>query len=587
MSAAVPPRLLFIVALALIWWPDWISVSPDATPPSVVFAYDVRVPMRDGATLSADVYRPDTNQKVPVILVRTPYDNGVAAQVAAGKWWAARGYAYVVQDVRGRGESDGEFYPLVHEAEDGDDTIRWCGTQAWSNGKVGMTGSSYLGWTQLYPAGMKNPNLAALFTIVAPPDPYRNFPMQLGVLSPPTVSWLVNTAGRTLQDISEHDLASVYRTLPLRDMDEKLGRHIKAWKDWVDHPTLDDYWKQQAFQERMLDATVPVYHVSGWYDDVLVGTLENYVALATRAKDMAERERQWLLIGPWGHGVNRSTRMGAIDFGTDAVIDLNGLQLRWFDHWLKGIDNGIEREPHVKLFVMGENQWRTEREFPMARTVATKYYLHSNGRANSLFGDGTLSMSAPTTDEPVDRFRYDPMNPVPFITEPDFHQIGGPDDYQAVERRDDVLVYTTDALAAPVEVCGLLRATLYAASSARDTDWTMKLLDVHPSGFAQRLNDGIVRARFRKGYDREVMLTPGSVEPYELDLWGTCTRLASGHRLRVEVSSSAFPKFDRNLNTGGPLGKESSGGVASQTIYHDRAHPSHIVIPRLPSRTAN
>ena len=235
---------------------------------------------------------------------------------------------------------------------------------------------------------------------------------------------------------------------------------------------------------------------------------------------------------------------------------------------------------------MGENRWRTEREFPMARTIATKYYLHSQGRANSLFGDGTLSMSAPTTDEAVDRFRYDPMNPVPFITEPDFHQIGGPDDYQAVERRDDVLVYTTDAVAAPVEVCGLLRATLYAASSARDTDWTMKLLDVHPSGFAQRLNDGIVRARFRKGSDREVMLTPGSVEAYELDLWGTCTRLASGHRLRRSVVD-AFPKFDRNLNTGGPLGKESSGGVASQTIYHDRAHPSHIMIPLLPIRTAN
>jgi putative CocE/NonD family hydrolase len=181
---------------------------------------------------------------VPVILVRTPYDNGVAAQVAAGKWWAARGYAYVVQDVRGRGESDGEFYPLVHEAEDGDDTIRWCGAQAWSNGKVGMTGSSYLGWTQLYPAGMKNPSLAALFTIVAPPDPYRNFPMQLGVLSPPTVSWLVNTAGRTLQDISEHDLASVYRRF-------RSATWTRSWAGisrrgrTVDHPTLDDYWKQR------------------------------------------------------------------------------------------------------------------------------------------------------------------------------------------------------------------------------------------------------------------------------------------------------------------------------------------------------
>jgi putative CocE/NonD family hydrolase len=555
------------------------------TPPAsgIVLAYDVRVPMRDGATLSADIYRPDTTERVPVILVRTPYDNGQAGQVALGKWWASRGYAYVVQDVRGRGESDGEFYPLVTEAADGDDTITWCGSQPWSNGKVGMTGGSYLGWTQVYPAGLRNPHLAALFAIVTPPDPYRNFPMQFGVLSPPTVSWLVNTAGRTLQDISQHDLAAVYDSLPLRDMDERLGRHIRAWKDWVDHPRYDEYWKAQAYQARLLNAAMPIYHVSGWYDDVLVGTLENFVAMRTKAADPAARGRQRLLIGPWGHGVNRSRRMGEVDFGADAVIDLDGLQLRWFDRWLKGIDNGIDREPPVRVFAMGENRWRSDDSFPLSGTRATAYYLHSGGHANSRFGDGTLSLIPPTADEPSDKYRYDPANPVPFITAPDFHQIGGPDDYQAVERRDDVLVFTSTVITEPFTVCGLLRATIYASSSARDTDWTVKLLDVWPNGFAQRLNDGIVRARFRDGNEREKLLTPGAVEKYDVDLWGTCQRFEAGHRLRVEVSSSAFPKFDRNFNTGGSLGKDTAGVIADQALYHDRARPSQIVLPIVPA----
>jgi putative CocE/NonD family hydrolase len=549
----------------------------------VKMEFDRRVPMRDGVTLSADVYRPDAPGRFPVILVRTPYDNGTAPNVVRGRFWASHGYVYVVQDVRGRGDSDGEFYPLTHEAEDGYDTQTWCADQPWSNGKVGMTGSSYLGWVQVYAAGLRNPALAAMVPIVTPPDPIRNFPVQFGVFGPTSVSWLVMLSGKTNQDISQLDLTRAHNHLPLREIDELLGRRIKAWRDWFDHPTLDEYWEKQAYQEKLLDEQVPALHISGWYDDVLVGTTENYVNLTTRAKEPNVRKRQWLLIGPWGHAVNVGTKLGRIDFGPQAVIDLDELQLRWFDHWLKGVDNGIEKEPAVRVFVMGENRWETEQEWPIARTQYIKYFLHSNGHASSLSGNGTLSSETPA-NEPPDRFRYDPQDPAPFITEPAFNQVGGPDDYRPVERRDDVLVFTGPVVTEPLEICGPLRVKLYAASSARDTDWTAKVLDVHPDGFAQRLNDGIVRARFRKGPEKEEFLVPGAVEEYDIDCWSTCIVLGKGHRLRLEISSSAFPKFDRNLNTGGPIGKEAKWIVADQIVYHDQLRPSHVVVPVVPPR---
>ncbi len=559
----------------------FLSLPASATTYQVKLEFDVKIPMRDGVNLSADIFRPDAAGRFPVILVRTPYDNGTAAEKVRGKFWASRGFVYVTQDVRGRGDSDGVFYPLINEAGDGYDTQTWCGTQPWSNGKVGMTGGSYLGWVQVYSAGLRNPNLAALVSIVTPPDPNRNCPVQFGVYNPTMVSWLAFVSGKTLQDISQLDLMAAYQGLPLYDMDTRLGRTIQAWRDWLDHPALDDYWRKQAYQEKLLEENVPILHITGWYDDVQVGTTENFVNLTTRAKDPLIRKGQRLIIGPWGHAVNTKTKLGDIDFGPQALIELDAIQLRWFDRWLRGVENGVMEEPPVKIFVMGENKWRDEQEWPMARTQYVKSYLHSHGRANSLLGDGTLTPEAPLT-EPTDQYSYDPADPVPFITDPGFSQVGGPDDYRAVERRDDVLVYTTPALTEELEVCGPLRLKLYASSSAKDTDWTAKILDVHPNGFAQRLNDGIVRARFRKSLEREELLNPGEIAEYDIDCWSTCILLGKGHRLRLEVSSSAFPKFDRNLNTGGPIGKETEGVVARQIVYHDRLHPSHVIIPVVP-----
>ncbi len=548
------------------------------SPYPVALEFGVRIPMRDGIALSTDIYRPDSPGRFPVILVRTPYDNGLASSRRAGKHWATLGYVYAVQDVRGRGDSDGEFYPLVAEAKDGHDTIEWLARQPWSSGRVGTTGGSYLGWTQVYAAIENPPSLKAMVPIVTPADPDRNFPMQFGAFGPTVVSWLAYISGKTLQDISELDLNAAYTTLPLREADRVLGWTSKAWRDWLDHPAQDEYWRAQRYQERLLQSDVPMLHVSGWYDDVLSGTLENFVALTSSRGPAGARARQRLIVGPWGHGVNQSTKMGEIDFGPTALIDLPGIQRRWFDRWLKDDRNGVDTEAPVRIFVMGRNVWRDEQEWPLARTRYLKYYLRSGGNANTLFGDGRLD-TLPPDREPADRYRYDPANPTPFITEPSFSQVGGPDDYRGVERRDDVLVYTADPVRQPTEICGPLVVRLVAASSAKDTDWATKVLAVRPDGFAMRLNDGLVRARFAKDPSREQFVTPGQAEAYQIDNWATCFVLEPGWRLRLEVASAAFPKFDRNLNTGGRIGYEAVGVAADQTVFHERGRESYVVVP--------
>ncbi len=575
-----------LVSLVAIGFTSGAALAVDESSYEITIELGVRVAMRDGVELSTDVYRPDAPGRFPVILRRTPYDNALEVVVARARYWASRGFAYVIQDVRGRGDSDGVFHPLRNEAEDGYDTQTWCGKQPWSNGKIGTAGGSYDGWTQVYTAGMNNPALTTMIVFVAPPDPVKNIPLQDGAFHLSMALWSAYTAGRTLQDISHFDGEAALRTLPLSEIGKALGRDTGIWRTWIDHPALDEYWRPLMYQEKLLETRVSALHISGWYDDDQVGTTSNFVNLTTRAKDPATRKLQRLVIGPWGHVVNRTRKLGSIDFGPDAIIDLDTLQERWYDHWLAGEDNGVMNEAPVRIFVMGINEWRDEQEWPLARTKYVPYYLHSEGRANSRFGDGVLSTEAPRS-QPPDRFLYDPDDPVPFITDPGFQQIGGPDDYRAIERRDDVLVYSTPPLTEELEVCGPLRVRLFAATSAKDTDWTAKVLDVHPNGYAQRLNDGIIRARFRQGLDREVLLQPGEVAEYEIDCWATCVRLRKGHRLRLEISSSAFPKFDRNLNTGGPLGKEAKGQIAEQTIYHDAARPSHLLVPVIPGGPAD
>ncbi len=352
----------------------------------------------------------------------------------------------------------------------------------------------------------------------------------------------------------------------------------------IDHPQLDAWWEPLRYQNQFERVRVPVLHISGWYDDEQIGTPLNFIGMTTRGAGEELRRNQKLLMGPWPHNVIAApTKLGEVDFGPLAAMNLKAYMLRWFDAWLKGADTEILREPRVRLFVMGENRWADENEWPIARTQWTRYYLHSRGRANSLFGDGLLSTQEPA-NEPADTYTHDPAQPVPFITEPSFAQIGGPDDYRPVERRDDVLAYTSEPLAADTRICGPIRARIYAASTARDTDFMVKLLDVWPNGYAQRLTDGMVRARFREGMDRPSLIEPGKIYSYSIDAWNTCQAFQQGHRIRLEIASSAFPKYDANPGTGEALGKTTRMQAAGQTLYHDREHPSHVVLPMVPPK---
>jgi len=334
------------------------------------------------------------------------------------------------------------------------------------------------------------------------------------------------------------------------------------------------------YQHRIGEVDVPVLHVSGWYDDEEIGTPANFAAMVA-----AGRDRQRLLIGPWGHAVNTTRTLGEVDFGPNALIDLDAAVVAFLDEHVKGIKPEQAAAP-VRIFVMGAGEWRDEPSWPPPQVTETTLYLSSGGSANSLHGDGRLSASAPDGDQPPDLWVHDPDRPVPFITNPSSAQIGGPDDYHGVESRGDVLVYSSDPLTEPVEVIGPVRLVAHVATSAADTDLTAKLVDVHPNGFAQRLSDGVLRLRYRCGFSREELLTPGEVYEVSVAMWDTCLRLEPGHRLRLEVASSAFPKIDVNLGTGGDMVTETDGVIAHNELWHTAARPSRLLLHTRPVRPA-
>ena len=534
--------------------------------------YDVRVTMRDGVELAADVWRPSTTEPVHVVLGRTPYGKNNERASKFGKLFAEHGFAFVMMDVRGRGDSDGTFSPYVDDARDGVDVIAWLAEQEWCSGSVATLGGSYGGLIQWLTALHRPPALKAMIAMVSPSDPFVEFPT--GTPIPMMLSWHRLTAGRVVQHVADVDWDTVYRHLPLATMDEAAGFVSPHWREALAHPTMDEHWAPKQYQGRLAELDLPVLHISGWYDDEQVGTPLNFAGMVAGGA-----LRQQLLMGPWGHAVNTTRTLGEVDFGAHSLIDLEGYWLRWLDAQL---DGGPWEDPPVRMFVMGANEWRDAATWPPPGMVLTPLHLRSGGAANSRLGDGRLTWEPPPGDEPGDHFDYSPERPVPFITATTSAQLGGPDDYSAIELRGDVLVYSTEVLEEPLQLIGPVLLVLHATSSAPDTDFVGRLLDVHPSGFAQRLGDGIVRARFRDGFDVERLLGPGQQVEYHVDLWHTAHVFLPGHRLRVEVTSSAFPKYDRNLNTGEPLATSTRMATASQAVHHDAARPSHLLCPVVP-----
>jgi len=547
---------------------------------------DVKIPMRDGVNLSADIYRPKANGQFPTVLMRTPYSNNMEAMIEKGRRLANNGYICLIQDCRGRWDSNGTYYPFRDDGLDGYDTQTWIGQQAWSNGKIGMAGGSYLGLVQWQSAPHRNQHLTCLAPRVICGDFFSGLvhpggAFQLGVL----MTWGMRTNGRTGQSIDYHHWTEAFRGLPLNRLDELAGRNLPFWKDWLQHATYDDYWQAMNVEEQWDQIAVPAFNMGGWFDLYAQHTFINFNGLRHHGRTPAARQSK-LIVGPWPHALSTSPRTGDVDFGANSMVDLEALELRWFDYWLKGIDNGIVDEPPLRLFIMGLNQWRDEHEWPLARTTWQKWYLHSNGQANTLRGDGNLSPEPPQ-QEPTDHFIYDPHHPVQTLGGNNCcspHILPwGPYDQRPVEMRGDVLCYTSPPLEADLEVTGPIKVILYAATDAPDTDWTAKLVDVSPSGYAMNLCDGIIRARYRQSLTGPTLLEPNKIYAYEIDLAVTSNLFRQGHAIRLEISSSNFPRFDRNPNTGQPIGPATELRPAQQTIYHQTNFPSHILLPIIPA----
>jgi putative CocE/NonD family hydrolase len=556
----------------------------------VIVERNVAAKMRDGVTLRADIYRPKADGKFPVLLVRTPYDK--TSQTNFGLRGVARGYVVIAQDVRGRFASEGEFYTFKNESLDGYDTVEWAAALPYSNGKVGMFGGSYVGATQMLAAIAKPPHLAGICPTVTASNYHDGWTYQGGAFEQWfNESWSTGLAENTMRRrVEESNALAGTKTLPLADfavLEPPSAVGIAPYfKDWLAHPSFDAYWKQWSIEDHYSDIQVPVLSFAAWYDIFLGGSLKNYVRLKTEGGTDAAKHGQRLVVYVGGHAGDPSNRwVGGVDFGEKLPIDQDEITLRWYDSIFKGVANGVEKEKPVKIFVMGKNEWRDEDDWPLARAKNTRYYLHSAGGANGLAGSGTLSTAVPGEEKP-DQYVYDPGDATPTIGGPlccGALPTGiGPEDQRPAEGRADVLVFTTPAFQKDFEVTGPVTLDLYLSSSAVDTDFTGMLVDVWPNGFAQNLTSGILRMRYRNSQEKPELANPGEMYRVTVDLLATSNVFLAGHKLRLEVSSSNFPRFDRNLNTGEEQARGTRMIKATNVIYHDKARPSAVILPVVP-----
>lgn len=537
--------------------------------------WDVAVPMRDGTRLSADLHFPPAGSEggpYPAILARTPYDNQHPVYVADARYFASHGYVVILQDVRGRHDSDGVWDPFRLEGPDGYDTVEWIAEQSWSNGKVGTFGGSYGGWDQWALAREKPPHLTTMVSTAAAGAWMEELPWHNGVLMLTCLGWLNLIGGRAMQNPELVDnWPEVFRHLPVREMDDALGRSLPTWRDWVDHPTRDGYWNALRLDDDFAHIDIPALHITGWFDADQPGALFFHAGMSTESSRAAD---QRIVIGPWDHQGTRvpSSTTGDVDFGEQAVIDVRELHRRWYDRWLKDVPGEVLPEG-ARLFLTGANAWFDCPSWPPPSTHGQRWHLRA---------DEALSEELPEADKPSDTFIYDPQDPVPSVVDENFYAASAketPLDHSFQFERDDVLVYTSAPAQSEVILAGIATVHLFASTDGPDTDWFVSLHDIAEDGTSMQLTEGRLRGRFREGLDREVLLTPGETNEFVIPTTAIGHVLKVGHALRLAVTSSAFPTWDRNPNTGAPIGTTTELRVARNTIHHSEAAASYVTIP--------
>lgn len=541
--------------------------------------HDCRVPMRDGISLSADVYLPLGRQGLPTIIQWTPYESTRERFVSWGAWFAKRGYAAVVVDCRGRYESDGEFTAWTYDGQDAYDTVTWAAGEQWSNGRIGTWGRSYGGLVQWQLAHLDHPSVQCIAPQVIHDDYFwdgywTGGAFQLALTLGAAALWssaISLITGPSARDVVLND--RIMGHLPLIELDEvTIGRKVDYWRLWWEHQTNDEYW--QSFRHRPEKVTVPIFQQGGWFDPYSGSHLRSFAGVAPGIPNR-------VLIGPWSHEEEVENFSGDIDL-SPALTVIRDHELGFYDRYLKDVENGWEERPPAELYVLGANEWRAEQEWPLARTDYQPFYLRQGG---------AISVDGPRGDETADHYDYDPADPVPTIGGVNSVQTmtqgaetpirPGPLDQRVLERRDDVLVYTSEPLTSDLEVIGPVEMVLYAATSAKDTDFIVRLCDVYPDGRSIFLTEGIIRARYRGSVEGESMelLEPGEVAEYRIRCYPAANVFLRGHRIRIDVTSSSYPRFSRNLNTGEDIGTGTRMQVAHQTVLHTSRYPSHVLLP--------
>jgi uncharacterized protein len=543
----------------------------------------VKIKMRDGIELVADIVRPADDAKHPVILERTPYGREILSQLE-GEWWAKRGYVHIVQDVRGRNESPGEWRPFVNERKDGYDTIDWIAKQSWSDGNVGMIGGSYVGSVQWSAAVEAHPALKCIVPQVSPPDPFFNFPIDHGVPMLFGALWWANyVKDKKVPAIpaTPKDLEKL-KTLPLSKVDDEVfGRDIPFFNEWLEKQTPSAF-AGANFMSDMDKVKIPVLHISGWWDGDGIGTKLNWARMRTLG-----HKDQWLIYGPWTHIFNSTSRLGDVDYGPDAIIDLDSIYLRWFDTWLKHKQVNWEKQPKVRAFVTGLNQWRELGDWPDSRSREMTMYLSSRGPANGIASVGELVAAAPKKETP-DRYTYDPAAleiPKQMKNIKDFGDLlAAASSVVRIEPNEKgVLIYRSAPMSEPLEIGGPIELDLHFTTSARDTDFFANIVDIDEKGAMRSIGlAGKIRARYLSGWEKPSLLTPGKVYKATIELWDTAHQVKKGHRLAVLITSDGFPGYARNPNTGEPMANATKMVAAQQTIYHDAMRPSALRFRVLP-----